>query len=50
MLDYLTREEDKLLSDKGGRVMSEFVEKAMVKYETDPYLKTLYKDFAHYER
>ena len=48
MLEYLTKEEEKIISEKGGKYVSEFIEKALTKYETDPVLKNLYKSFADY--
>jgi hypothetical protein len=48
MLEYLAKESEKIISEKGGKYVAEFIEKAILKYETDPVLKDLYKSFADY--
>ncbi len=50
MLEYLSKEEEKIRSERGGKYVAQLVEKALANYETDPTLKALYKSFGHYEK
>ncbi len=50
MIGFLSKEEEKIMSEKGGKITYEFIEKALSKYEGDQYIKTLYPDFDQYER
>ncbi len=35
MIDFLTKKEEKIMSEKGGKITYEFIEKALKRYEDD---------------